>query len=188
MTRGRNDHAHNHPRTTTAPPTAPRPPKIQQWAPPRPSAPPTTPYPCTPPLLGWGTRIRYALGHLMPWSSCIIATSLSPAFPLYCHLYRLSTTARTSPPPFSASGNPVVRSVSFPTLSIIVKMMPAPPLPFSPYHQRPDHDDNPRTVRFIAQDAHPFDDHPRHTLRLFLRPQCSLQWRIFFFNCVNIIF
>ncbi len=160
MTRGRNDRAHNHLCTTTAPHLA----KIQQWAPACPSAPPTTQDLCTPHFLGGGTRIQCAPGHPMAQSLCVSTTSLSPAFLPYSHPYRLPTTIRTSPPPFLTSGNPAVRSISLPNFSILVKQCRHPPFLFSPYHLRPDHNDNARTVCFITQDAHPLDDHPCHAL------------------------
>ncbi len=161
--------------TMIRPPTAARPTEHQHWCPPHHATTPATPSSGFPHSLSGGTRICCAPGSLTPHSSF-----KSTPYPFPCSLSHIlfygSTTMLMTPPSlFSTSGNPVVRSISLLNLSIVVKTTPAPPLPFSPYHLRPDHDDNARTVHFVAQDAHPFDDHPHHALLLFLCLQCSLQ-------------
>ncbi len=79
--------------------------------------------------------------------------------------HAIATAPLTSPPPFSISGNPTVRSVFFSDVSIAMKTAPTLTRPFSPYQRRPDRCDNAGTVRFGPQDAYPLDDHPCYALR-----------------------
>ncbi len=178
---GCNDCAHNHPRTTTALPTAPCPTKIWHRAPATPAALPTTQDSCIPHFLGGGTPIWCAPGFPQLRSSWIGTPSPSLDSLLDICPHGFSTMAMTSPAPFSTLGNLLVSSISLFYLSIVVKMAPTPSLLFSPYHQHSDRHDNAGTVHFGPQDAHPLDGHFYHALWWFLCLQCSLQWHAFFF-------
>ncbi len=120
MTRGRNDCAHNHPRTTTAPPTTPRPtpPKsnirlpcaLQLFQPPKVRVSP----------IFW---VREHESDARQASRCPSRRAAAPNPRLFSplrpiHHHKDLTT------PFSTSGNTVVRSVLLFDLSVAMKTAP----------------------------------------------------------------
>ncbi|KAK0246505.1 hypothetical protein EDD85DRAFT_804436 [Armillaria nabsnona] len=118
-----------------------------------------------PPFFGWGntnlpcTRISgppfVVQEHPIP-SPCSLSHILS---------YGLTTTPTTPPPPFSISGNSVVRSFSSLDLFIAVKTARTPPRPFSSSQPHRNQYDDPDTVRLDVQHVYPRDEHARRALR-----------------------
>ncbi|PBK93591.1 hypothetical protein ARMGADRAFT_1079894 [Armillaria gallica] len=100
----------------------------------------------------------------MSRSSWVATLFRCPPLLPHFHPYGLETTTRASPPPFSTSGNLVVKSVSPSDFTIAVKAAPMPPCLFSPSHRRCDRHDDPQTVHLDIQYGHPLGEHTYHAL------------------------
>ncbi len=94
--------------------------------------PPSDPRLVYPPLFWWGNTNPMYARTPNPRSSCVAIPSPSPGSLSDILPYGLATVAMTSPPPFSTSGNPMLRSVTPSDPIIAVDEVSAPSRPVFP--------------------------------------------------------
>ncbi len=92
--------------------------------------PPSDPRLVYPPLFAWGNMNSMYARTPNPHSSCVTIPSPSPGSLSDILLYGLATVALTSPPLFSTSGNPMLRSImpSDPIIAVDEVLVPSHPV------------------------------------------------------------